>query len=366
MPHPTPSRRARLATAVLLGAALALTTGTATASTTPTTAPGTGTGTGTGTGQYSGTVPLGTTPSGTTHQLRDPSRGNQRTLDALNQTSGPGVLFTDADDVWGTGLPSNRQTAAVDVHYATAVTWDFYRATFNRSGVRGDGAATTSRVHYGTDYGGAFWDASCACVSYGDGTTPGRPPTSLDIVGHELAHGLIGSTANFAATGEPGALGEGTADILATAGEFFAENKADVGDYLLGERVYDGPLRRMDRPSADGVSRDYWSADMGGLDPHAASGPARHFYYLLAEGSGPKEINGVAYDSPTYDGSKLLGIGRDRATRIWYRALTLHMRSSTDYTAARTATIQSAIELYGASSAEATRVAAAWKAVNVG
>ncbi|MFJ4315580.1 M4 family metallopeptidase [Streptomyces lavendulae] len=97
-------------------------------------------------------------------------------------------------------------------------------------------------------HGGAFWDASCACVPYGDGTTPGRPPTSLDIVGHELAHGLIGSTASFAATGEPGALGEGTAD----------------------------------------------------------------------------------------------------------------------YAAARTATIQSAIELYGASSAEATRVAAAWKAVNVG
>ncbi|MFE3765704.1 M4 family metallopeptidase [Streptomyces sp. NPDC059104] len=87
---------------------------------------------------------------------------------------------------------------------------------------------------------------------------------------------------------------------------------------------------------------------------------------LLAEGSGPKEINGVAYDSPTHDGSKLLGIGRDRATRIWYRALTLHMRSSTDYAAARTATLRSAVELYGPAAPEVARVAAAWKAVNVG
>lgn len=295
-----------------------------------------------------------------------PRPRNQRTLDALNQTTGPGVLFTDADNTWGTGNPANRQTAAVDVHYATAVTWDFYRDTFNRNGVRGDGVGTTSRVHYGNRYGNAFWSDSCACVSYGDGTTPGRPPTSLDVVGHELAHGLTSSTAGLLASGEPGGLNEGTSDILATAGEFYADNKADPGDYLLGERVFDGPPRRMDRPSADGTSRDYWSADLGTLDPHASSGPARHFYYLLAEGSGPKVINGVAYDSPTYDGSKLLGIGRDKATRIWYRALTLHMRSTTNYAAARTATIQSAIELYGASSPEVTRVAAAWKAVNVG
>ncbi|MFG2621684.1 M4 family metallopeptidase [Streptomyces sp. NPDC048507] len=354
---PRPGRTAATiaAAALLLGATLAA--GTATA------AP---TATGTGRSQYSGTVPLGTTPSGATYQLRDPARGNQRTLDALNQTTGPGVLFTDADNTWGTGNPANRQTAAVDVHYATAVTWDFYRAAFNRDGVRGDGAGTTSRVHYGNNFGNAFWSDGCACVSYGDGATPGRPPTSLDVVGHELAHGLTSATAGLLYSGEPGGLNEGTSDILATAGEFFAQNKSDPGDYLLGERVYDGPPRRMDRPSADGSSRDYWSADLATLDPHASSGPARHFYYLLAEGSGPKVINGTAYDSPTYDGSKLLGIGRDKATQIWYRALTLHMRSTTDYAAARTATLQAAVELYGAAGPEVTRVAAAWKAVNVG
>ncbi|WP_323188281.1 M4 family metallopeptidase [Streptomyces sp. NBC_00249] len=363
------THRTRLA-AVTLGIATLIATATATPATATATAtaptPASGTGTGTGHSQYSGTVPLGTTPTPTTFQLRDPARGNMRTLDALNQTTTPGVLFTDADNVWGDGTPAHRQTAAVDVHYATAVTWDFYQAAFGRSGVRGDGVGTTSRVHYGTGFGNAFWSDSCACVSYGDGATPGRPPTSLDVVGHELAHGLTSSTAGLLYSGEPGGLNEGTSDILAAAGEFFADNKTDVGDYLIGERVFDGPPRRMDRPSADGVSPDHWSPNVGSLPPHAASGPARHFYYLLAEGSGPKVINGVAYDSPTYDGSKLLGIGRDEATRIWYRALTTSMRSTTNYAGARTATLKAASDLYGPSSPQVARVAAAWKAVNVG
>ncbi|MET9701042.1 M4 family metallopeptidase [Streptomyces sp. NPDC006529] len=320
---------------------------------------------GTGTSQYAGTVPLGTTPNGALHQLRDVPRGDQRTLDALNQTTG-GVLFTDADDLWGNGTPTNRQTAGVDVHYGTAVTWDFYQGVLGRNGIRGDGRGITSRVHYGTNYGNAFWSDSCGCVNYGDGAPgTGKPPTSLDIVGHEIAHGLTAATAGLLSSGEPGALGEATSDILGTAGEFFAENPADPGDYLIGERAYPGAPRTMDRPSSDGSSRDYWSRDIGTLDPHAASGPARHFFYLLSEGSGRKVINGVTYDSPTYDGSKLSGITREKAVRIWYRALTVHLTSASTYSRARTATLQAATDLYGATSTERTAVAAAWNAVNV-
>ncbi|MER5729133.1 M4 family metallopeptidase [Streptomyces sp. NPDC002138] len=320
---------------------------------------------GTGNSQYSGSVPLGTTLSGSLYQLRDTLRGDQRTLDALNQTTG-GVLFTDADDVWGNGGPSSRQTAGVDVHYGTAVTWDFYRAVFNRKGIRGDGRGVVSRVHYGNNYANAFWDSSCGCVSYGDGVPgSGKPFTSLDIVGHELAHGLTASTAGLLSSGEPGALNEGTSDILGTAGEFFADNATDTADYYIGERVSEKPLRTMDRPSSDGYSRDYWSSDIGTLSPDAASGPARHFFYLLSEGSGRKVINGITYDSPTYDGSKLLGITQDKAVRIWYRALSVYMTSTSNYSRARSATLQAATDLYGAAGPERAAVAAAWNAVNV-
>jgi Zn-dependent metalloprotease len=99
---------------------------------------------------------------------------------------------------------------------------------------------------------------------------------------------------------------------------------------------------------------------------HYSSGVANHFAYLLAEGSGAKTVNGVAYDSPTCNGSTVTGIGRDKLGKIWYRALTVYMTSSTNYAGARTATLNAAKDLYGAGSTEYDAVAAAWSAVNVG
>ncbi|MYR22605.1 M4 family metallopeptidase, partial [Streptomyces sp. SID6137] len=101
------------------------------------------------------------------------------------------------------------------------------------------------------------------------------------------------------------------------------------------------------------------------LDVHYSSGVANHFAYLLAEGSGAKVINGVSYNSPTYNGSTVTGIGHDKVGKIWYRALTVYMTSSTNYAGARTATLNAAKDLYGAGSAEYNAVAAAWSAVNV-
>jgi Zn-dependent metalloprotease len=121
----------------------------------------------------------------------------------------------------------------------------------------------------------------------------------------------------------------------------------------------------MDKPSKDGKSADFWSSTVGNLDVHYSSGVANHFFYLLSEGSGAKTVNGVAYDSPTFDGAAVTGIGRDKAEKIWYRALTTKFTSSTKYAAARTGTLAAASDLYGASSAEYAAVNRAWAAVNV-
>ena len=98
---------------------------------------------------------------------------------------------------------------------------------------------------------------------------------------------------------------------------------------------------------------------------HYSSGIGNHFFYLLAEGSGPRTIGGVAHDSPTCNGSTVTGIGRDAAQQIWYRALTVYMTSSTSYSGARTATLDAAKDLYGAGSTQYATVAAAWRAVSV-
>ncbi|MGW7458427.1 M4 family metallopeptidase [Streptomyces sp. NPDC054797] len=325
--------------------------------------------TGTGTSGYSGTVTLGTTLSGSAYSLTDAGRGGHKTYDLNGGTTGTGSLFTDADDTWGDGTAANRQTAAVDAHYGAAVTWDFYKAELGRNGIAGDGKAAYSRVHYGNAYVNAFWSDSCFCMTYGDGANNSKPLTSLDVAGHEMSHGLTAATAKLNYSRESGGLNEATSDILGTSVEFFANNSTDVGDYLIGEKIdirgNGTPLRYMDKPSKDGASADYWSKTVGRLDVHNSSGVANHFFYLLSEGSGAKTINGVSYSSPTYDGSTVTGIGRVKAYKIWYKALSTYMTSTTTYADARTATLQATADLYGTSGTEYQQVAAAWKAVNV-
>ncbi|MFF4590157.1 M4 family metallopeptidase [Streptomyces sp. NPDC001388] len=329
--------------------------------------------TGTGKSLYSGTVTLGTYLSGSTYQLYDTSRGGHKTYNKAHGTSSSaGTLFTDADDTWGTGAASSSttdQTAAVDAAYGAQVTWDFYKSTFGRSGIKNNGVAAYSRVHYGNQYVNAFWDDSCFCMTYGDGEGNTSPLTSLDVAGHEMTHGVTSNTAGLNYSGESGGLNEATSDIFGTAVEFYAANSKDVGDYLIGEKIDingDGtPLRYMDQPSKDGGSANYWSSSLKNLDVHYSSGPANHFFYLLSEGSGSKTINGVTYNSPTYNSSTITGIGRAKAVQIWYKALTEYMTSTTTYSGARTATLSAASALYGSSSTEYATVKAAWTAVNV-
>ncbi|WP_033214755.1 M4 family metallopeptidase [Kitasatospora phosalacinea] len=221
----------------------------------------------------------------------------------------------------------------------------------------------------GSNYVNAFWDDSCFCMTYGDGASNTHPLTELDVSGHEMSHGVTSNTAGLNYSGESGGLNEATSDIFGTLVEFYANLPKDNPDYLIGELInINGngtPLRYMDKPSKDGASADYWSSTVGNKDVHYSSGVANHFFYLLAEGSGAKTVNGVSYNSPTYNGAAVTGVGRAKAAQIWYRALTVYMTSSTNYKGARTATLNAAKDLYGSGSAEYNAVAAAWTGVNV-
>ncbi|MGR4853090.1 M4 family metallopeptidase [Streptomyces sp. LARHCF252] len=326
--------------------------------------------TGTGNTVYSGTVDLTTTQSGSTYNLTDGARGNHKTYNLNRGTSGTGTLFSGPDDVWGNGTPSNLESAGADAHYGAALTWDYYKNVHGRSGIRGDGVGAYSRVHYGNNYVNAFWSDSCFCMTYGDGSGNANPLTSIDVAAHEMTHGLTSNTAGLNYSGESGGLNEATSDIFGSTVEFYANNSSDVGDYLIGEEIDingDGtPLRYMDKPSKDGSSKDSWYSGIGSIDVHYSSGPANHFFYLLSEGSGTKTINGVAYNSSTSDGLPVTGIGRDKAEKIWFRALTTKFTSTTNYAGARTGTLAATGELYGTDSAEYKAVQHAWAGINVG
>lgn len=326
---------------------------------------------------YGGTVPLQLTGSGSSFQLKDPTRGNTYTVDVNNKTDSflctllglscaTGSVMTSTDTHFGNGSTSSRESAAVDAQYGTDVTWDYFKNVHNRNGIFGTGQGSFNRVHYGKNYVNAFWDGTKMTYGDGDGSRFG-PLTSLDVAAHEMSHGVTENTANLTYSGESGGLNESTSDIFGTMAEFYAANGSDVGDYLIGEK-FDSTgqgLRRMDNPASDGKSVNCWSSSVKNLDVHYSSGIGNHFFYLLAEGSGAKSINGVAHNSTTCNGSTLTGIGRSAAEKIWFRALTVYMTSSTNYSGARTATLNASRDLYGASSAQHAAVANAWSAVSV-
>jgi Zn-dependent metalloprotease len=321
--------------------------------------------TGTGKSLYLGSVSLATNSLTSGFEMRDTTRGTGfYTLNLANRTSG-GSVFTDADNIWGSSTTADAASAAVDAHYGIQQTFDYYKNIHGRNGINGSGGTGYNRVHYSRSYNNAFWSDSCFCMTYGDGDgTTFSPLTALDVAGHEMTHGVTSRTANLTYSGESGGLNEATSDIFGSMVEFYAANAGDAGDYLIGEKIYTpskagDALRYMYNPSLDGKSANCWSSTVGSLDVHNSSGVANHFFYLLAEGS-----NGSPA-SPTCNGSSVTGIGRSAAEKIWYRALTVYMTSSTNYAGARAATLKAATDLFGSGSTQYNAVAAAWSAVSV-
>jgi zinc metalloprotease ZmpA len=301
--------------------------------------------------------------------LRDLTKSGTSSCDMNSRTSGTCTIFSRTTAVFGNNSKStsDRATAGADAQFGLQATWNFYRTTFGRNGINGSGRQTFSRVHYGVNYENAFWSNACFCMTYGDGATTFYPLVSVDVAGHEMSHGVLSTEANLTYAGESGGLNESNSDIFGTLVEFSVARTGnpDAADYWIGERIlranYSGTtynqtraLRYMDDPARDGRSPACWSSGIGQLNVHYSSGPNNHMFYLLSNG-GTSRCNGQA----------VTGIGRDKAGRIWYKAIADFMTASTNYHGARTAALNAATTLYGTGSVEYNAVAAAYSAINV-
>jgi Zn-dependent metalloprotease len=337
--------------------------------------------TGTGKSLTEGAVALNTVRcSNGSYQLKDLTRGGGYTTNMGLRTTGNGSIFVDADNTWGNGGLTDAATVAADAHYGVSKTWDYYKTVHGRNGIANDGKGALSRVHYGRNYANAFWSDGCFCMTFGDGDNGVtlNPLVALDVAGHEMSHGVTSRTAQLVYSGESGGLNEANSDIMGTMVEWFTNNPSDAGDYLIGEKLYAHntsgtmALRYMFKPSLDGTSPDCYYSGIGNLNVHYSSGIANHFYYLLAEGAlvptgfGAGTSFNLAPGALVCNGNTAItGIGRAAAQKIWYRALTVYMTSTTDYVGARAATVSAATDLYGATSANVNAVKAAWSAVGV-
>ena len=346
---------------------------------------------GVGHSQYNGDVPINTTLSGSTYKMLDASRGTGGTYGGMAITNAnhssannpsPGSIYTNSTNTWGDGQQyisggsttnANGQTAAVNALWGLMNTYDTLKNVMGWSSLDGNNTATYIAVHVDNNYDNAFFDPSCKCMYIGDGSSF-YSLGSIDVIGHEMGHGVTDATSNLTYSGESGGLNESNSDITGEMVEAYARaggtgTTIPTGnDWMMGKEIAKNgqPLRWMWKPSKDGASRDAWSSTLGNIDVHYSSGPNNRMFYFLANGSNSSSSSEMYSSYLNKQPLAMTGIGSDKAFRIWFKANTTKFTASTNYANARLKMIESAEQLYGVGSAESTAVKRAYAAINVG
>jgi Zn-dependent metalloprotease len=286
-----------------------------------------------------------------------------------------GTNYNAATDFTSTSANGPWDGAGVSAHWGAEATYDYYFIQHGRNSVDDAGFTLLSYVHtnlVGLGYPNnvnAFWDGSR--MTYGDGDGVNYfPLVCLDVVGHELTHGVTDYSSNLIYQNESGALNESFSDIFGNAVEFFKENPSlnsgfPVATWRVGEDMSASGLgiRNMQNPNEfsdpDTYQGTFWytgTGDNGGV--HTNSGVQNFWFYLLVEGGSGTNDVGYAYN--------VTGLGLTDAARIAYTNNNSFLTSSSNYDAARNGAIAAAEQLFGVGSPEALSTAEAWLAVGVG
>ncbi|MFF0432224.1 M4 family metallopeptidase [Streptomyces sp. NPDC004327] len=285
--------------------------------------------------------------------------GVRRTIyDAHNGTDLPGDKIQDEG-----GQPTQDATAN-RAYAGLGATYDLYEKVFGRASIDGAGMPLLASIHYDEKYDNAFWNGEQMVFGDGDGQLFVDFTVSVDVIGHELTHGVTQSTANLAYYGQSGALNESVSDVFGSLVKQYALGQtADQADWLIGEGLL-GPaidkgtaLRSMKAPGTayddDELGKDPQPATMDGYvrthsdngGVHINSGIPNHAFYLVATALG--------------------GNAWDRAGQIWYDVLTGGtLDSEATFKDFAAATVAAAKARY-AQGDEAKAVQDAWATVGV-
>ncbi|NRS87988.1 Zn-dependent metalloprotease [Flavobacterium sp. 7E] len=324
--------------------------------------------------RYSGTQSIQTQLSGSSYILSDATRGKGIQTFNMNKSTNynSAVNFTDNDNNWTSAEfdNTNKDNGALDAHWGAEKTYDYWSTVHGRNSFDNAGAAIKSYVHYDNAYDNAYWNGSV--MTYGDGSgTYFDVLTSIDVAAHEIGHAICEKTANLAYQKESGAMNEAFSDIWGACIEYYAAPTKNT--WLIGEdierRSGHAALRSMSNPKSEGQPDTYGGTNWINVNctpakandycgVHTNSGVLNHWFYILAVGkSGTNDIGN------TY---AVTGINIDKAAKIAYRIESVYLSANSTFANARTYGIQSAVELYGAGSAEVIATTNAFYAIGVG
>ncbi|SHL69546.1 Por secretion system C-terminal sorting domain-containing protein [Chitinophaga jiangningensis] len=284
---------------------------------------------------------------------------NIHTFDNHGSSSATNPGFTDFN---GTTTSWTTPNAGHDVHWGAEMVFDYWATVRNRNSYDNLGGTLECFAHAG-NIDNAGWDPTVRRAIFGDGDVKFKPVVSIDAVAHEIAHGITQSTCALNGTLEARMLNEGLSDIWASVVESWANaccDRWEIGEYIVKDYTC---LRSMRNPNLknnpDTYGGTYWDSDpFSAAAIHTNSTVFSHWFFLLSEGgSGTNDI-GNSY--------RVTAQTMDVAANIVWRAQQFYLNANSGYSAARTAMISAATDLYGAGSCQVKAVQDAWYAVGVG
>jgi len=284
-------------------------------------------------------------------------RPHRTVYDARHRQDLPGTKVREEGSEPGTDASVNRAYAGL------GATFDLYLKAYGRNSIDGEGLPLDASVHFGTDYDNAFWNGEQMVFGDGDNEIFLDFTIPVDVIGHELTHGVTQHTANLTYFGQPGALNESLSDVFGSLikqyslGQTAAEADWLIGAGLLAPSVHGTALRSMKAPGTayddPNLGKDPQPATMehyvrtgrdnGGV--HINSGIPNHAFYLVATAMG--------------------GHSWEKAGQLWYDVLTGgELKQQALFTDFATLTVKAARERYGAGD-ELEAVRKAWEQVGV-
>lgn len=282
---------------------------------------------------------------------------NRTIFDAENSANLPGVLVRYEGGKSKGGITVNE---AFDYSGAT---YKFFNDVFERKSIDARGMNLDSTVHYGQDYNNAFWNGTQMVYGDGDNEIFERFTKNIDVVGHELAHGITQYEAALVYEGQAGALNESFSDVFGSmVKQFTLKQPADTADWLIGsglftKKIKGEALRSMKEPGSayddPTIGKDPQPSHMKGYvkttndngGVHINSGIPNRAFYLTAV-----ELGGYAWE---------------KAGNIWYVTLRDRLRENSNFQRAADLTFEVAGSLYGIKSKEQNAVKNAWQQVGI-
>jgi Zn-dependent metalloprotease len=287
-----------------------------------------------------------------------PTGTRRRTIyDARGGYVLPGRLVRAEGDV------KSKDAAVNEAYDGSGATYALYSKVFGRNSIDGRGMRLDSTVHYGKDYDNAFWNGRQMVYGDGDRQIFQRFTKALDVIGHELTHGVTQFEAALVYNGQSGALNESMSDVFGSLvkqyklGETAAEASWLIGEGLFRPGIAARGIRSMKEP---GTAYD---DPVLGKDPQPAH---MKDYVETSDDNGGVHLNSGIPNRAFYELSvRLGGKAWERPGQIWYRALCTKLEASSGFADAARATFAAAGELYGADSKEQRAVASAWGEVGI-